>query len=313
MVFCCVLYFLSKIVFWQATSFFWFLTERIFLSIVLAGLSGVDTSILYLSCKGKNIQKIFGVYNALQMAGLLTAAAIFALFIRDNYKLSGQLTVISYGIAALLSSGLTEIISEDTQHICAGQFKAILLETLRNRNLLLFLFSAAFLTETHQTITVFLNQVQYEKCGLNNSVIGYIYIISTVAGMCGIWSAKFAKKMGIKAAGIFFCGAAVVPCLTLALSEHTLPSVCSILTLYISNSLFQPFQTEIQNQQIHTKYRATALSVHSMIMDSVAVVTNLSFGALAEYHLTMAFFFGTGICVVSMVLFIIWYKNNTAA
>ena len=43
---CCFLYFLSKIVFWQATGFGGFLLERIMLSVVTAGLSGVDASIL---------------------------------------------------------------------------------------------------------------------------------------------------------------------------------------------------------------------------------------------------------------------------
>ena len=59
MIVCCTLYFVSKIVFWQATGFGWFLVERIILSIVIAGLSGVDTSILYLSCEKGKSQKSF--------------------------------------------------------------------------------------------------------------------------------------------------------------------------------------------------------------------------------------------------------------
>ncbi|MBM6901355.1 MFS transporter, partial [Gemmiger formicilis] len=38
--------FLSKIIFWQASDFGGFLAERVLLSVVIAGLSGVDTSIL---------------------------------------------------------------------------------------------------------------------------------------------------------------------------------------------------------------------------------------------------------------------------
>ena len=48
MVFCCGLYFASKIVFWQAAGFGGFLLERIMLSVVQAGMSGVDSSIVYL-------------------------------------------------------------------------------------------------------------------------------------------------------------------------------------------------------------------------------------------------------------------------
>ena len=73
MVLCCGLYFISKLVFWQADSFGDFLTERILLAVVQAGLSGVDSAILYLSCKGRDSLRVFSVYNALTMAGLVAA------------------------------------------------------------------------------------------------------------------------------------------------------------------------------------------------------------------------------------------------
>lgn len=309
MVFCCGLYFISKIVFWQAVSFGGFLAERIMLSVVLAGMSGVDTSILYLSCEDKNSQKVFGIYNSLQMAGLLIAAAVFAVFVQDNYEMSGLLTVISYGIAAILSLGLAEVSLEESRHICASRFKEILVQTLGDRRLLMFLFVAALLSETHQTITVFLNQLQYARCGLHSAAVGYIYIPATLIGMCGIYSAGFTRRVGTWATGIILCGAAAVSCVMLAVTEHALPSIGGILILRMSHSLFEPFQTEIQNRLIHTEYRATALSIHAMILDSIAVGTNLIFGSLAEKSLTMAFSFGAGICIVSMVLFVVWYRS----
>ena len=84
MVFCSGLYFVSKIIFWKATGFGGFLAERILLSVVLAGYSGVDSSILYLSCDGKDTQKVFGVYNSLGTVGLLIAAAVFSVFVQDD-------------------------------------------------------------------------------------------------------------------------------------------------------------------------------------------------------------------------------------
>ncbi|MDE5908409.1 MAG: hypothetical protein K2H52_06710 [Lachnospiraceae bacterium] len=73
----------------------------------------------------------------------------------------------------------------------------------------------------------FLNQLQYEKFGLDNAAIGYIYIIATLLGEAGI-----------------------------------------------------------------------------LLFDCVAVGTNLGFGALAEAGLVMAYWFGAGICVVSVILFL---------
>lgn len=345
MVFCCMLYFLSKIVFWQASGFAGFLAERVMLSVVIAGMSGVDTSILYLSCKEQtesgrkeksreendrntdsrkengqkkignrrsekeygrngtdNSQKVFGIYNSLQMAGLLAASAVFSLFVKENYRLAGLLTVFSYGGAAVLAFGLTEVSPEGADRICFGRLKETLFQTLGDRKLLLFLLAAGLLTETHQTVTVFLNQLQYEKCGLGNAAIGYIYIAATLLGMCGVYSAWLTKKIGFRGAGLLFGGTAAGACAVLVLSGHALPSVCAILVLRISNSLFQPFQTEMQNRLVHTEYRATALSIHAMLMDGVGVGTNLMFGALAEHSLTAAFWFGAGICLAGMAM-----------
>lgn len=339
MVFCCMLYFFSKIVFWRASGFAGFLAERVMLSVVIAGMSGVDTSILYLSCKNEkendrnknengrnekvinknenenrriekeygrngtdNSQKVFGIYNSLQMAGLLAASAVFSLFVKENYRLAGLLTVFSYGSAAVLAFGLTEVSPEGADRICFSRLKETLFCMLGDRRLLLFLLAAGLLTETHQTVTVFLNQLQYEKCGLGNAAIGYIYIAATLLGMCGVYSARLTQKTGFKGAGMLFGGTAAGACAVLALSGHVLPSVCGILVLRISNSLFQPFQTEMQNRLVHTEYRATALSIHAMLMDGVGVGTNLVFGALAEYSLTAAFWFGAGICLAGMVM-----------
>ena len=70
MVLCSVLYFISKLVFWQADSFGDFLAERVLLAVVQAGISGVDSAVLYLSCRGQDSLRVFSVYNALSMAGL---------------------------------------------------------------------------------------------------------------------------------------------------------------------------------------------------------------------------------------------------
>lgn len=309
LVFCCWIYLFSKIVFWLADGFIWFLTERIMLSFVLAGFSGVDTSILYLSDQ-KNSQKVFGIYASMQMAGLLFASCVFSVFIKSNYQLAGFFTVVSYGIAAVLSLYLTEVRKKPAEQIGIKNFKVTLKATLGNRNLLFFLLAVAFLSETHQTITVFLNQLQYEQCGLDNTVIGYIYVIATILGMAGRYSSSVTEKIGKKYTLILFSALAAVSCATLVVTRYALLSVSSILLLRISDTLFEPFQMQIQNRQIHTNDRATALSIHAIITDSIAIITNLIFGFLAERKLGLAFSFGTGICILSLLLFQIWYRKE---
>lgn len=308
-IFCCGLYFISKIVFWQATNFGGFLLERIMLSVVLSGFSGVDSSIIYLSCQGKDSQKAFGIYNSMGMAGLLAAAAVFSIAVKDNYPLAGFLTVISYGISAVLSFFLTEVKEAKADQRQQESFSYLLREVLNDRGLLLFLIAVALLSETHQTITVFLNQLQYNRCGLGDTMIGFLYIVATILGLCGVYSSAVTKKIGMRFSLMLFCGLAAISCMILAFSQSAVPSVIGILILRTSNSLFQPFQAEIQNRQIKTENRATALSINAMLVDCIAIGTNLIFGALSERNLSLAFSFGSGICCLSLVFFFIWYRK----
>ena len=313
MIFCSGLYFISKIVFWQANGFAGFLLERVMLSVVLAGFSGVDSSILYLSCQGQDSQKAFGIYNTMGMVGLLMAASVFSLLIQNNYSLAGFLTVISYGLAALLSLGLTEVKGTTAEAVRPEPFRTTLQSTLRNRTFLLFLIGVAFLSETHQTITVFLNQLQYTRCGMSNTVIGILYIVATLLGLLGVYSASVTNRLGTKRSFFLFCGLAAVSCLTLAVTAQAFPSVLGILILRLSNTLFQPFQSEIQNRQIQTDNRATALSIHSMLISSIAIGTNLVFGALSDWSLPAAFLFGGSICILGLIFFLIWFQRSDRA
>jgi hypothetical protein len=246
------------------------------LSLALAGFSGVDSSIIYLSCEGDDTQKAFGIYNSMGMAGLLFAAGVFSVFVRDNYSLSALLTVISYGIAAFLSFLLTEVKPSKTEKVQPEPFHVIFKEIFFNRTFVLFLIAVALFSEVHQTITVFLNQLQYEQCGLSSS----------------------------------FIGLAAISCFTLALTQYAVPSIIGILTLRTSNTLFQPLQTEIQNREIKTHNRATALSINSMLLNCVAIGTNLIFGVLSEWNLSSVFFGGAVLCAVSLIFFFVWYKKS---
>lgn len=78
LVICNGVYLLSKVVFWQAEGFGSFLAERILLAVALAGVSGVDSGVLYVSCKAGDSHRVFGIYESLQTAGLLLAAFVYA-------------------------------------------------------------------------------------------------------------------------------------------------------------------------------------------------------------------------------------------
>lgn len=310
MIVCCLLYFVSKIIFWQATDFFGFLAERCLLSIVISGLSGVDTSILYLSCDKEESQHVFGIYDGLGTIGLLIAAFVYSAFVGEAYKMAGFLTMISYGIAALLAFTLKEVKAEQEERASVKEFIRLLKETLTNKYLLMFIIGIAVFNETHQTITVFLNQLQYVRAGMSTAMIGYVYIGVTIIGLCGMYSAKITKKTGglTMMRGCYV--AAIAACIGLAVTSRAWISVAGIVTLRIVFSLVQPLQNNMQNRQITSANRATALSINAVIMDSIGVGTNVVFGSLAKYNLVTAFLFGAVLCIVGLGLFEIWNKGT---
>ena len=315
MILCCGLYSVSKIVFWQADSFGGFLAERLMLSVVCAGLSGLDVSILYLSCPEEESHRVFGIYNNLGMAGLLSASAVYAVFVGENYRLAGLLTVLSYGAAAVLALFLREVRSSQPRpagHQLA-EFKVLLGQLVRNPRLLFLVLGAAFLNEAHQTITTFLNQVQYTRAGLSASVIAVIYVVMTLLGLCGGFSARLTGWLGEKCTGAVLLALAALACLTLTLTCGPVLSVAAILLLRVCHSLFTPLQTTLQNRQVRTADRATALSLNALLMDLVAVFTNLVFGRAADFALPLAMGFGFALCATGLVLYLASSRPKTGS
>jgi len=309
---CNALYFLSKIVFWKAEGFGGFLAERIMLSVVCAGLSGVDMSVLYLSCEKSESQKVFGFYEGLGTIGLLTTSFVYTIFIQDNYSLSGFLTVISYGIAMVLSFFLIEVKKEKEQKSkeTVKEFANLLKDIFKNKRLFLFLLAMALFHETHQTVTVFLSQLQYVRAGIGNAVMGVLYGVITIVALCGFLSDKVTKEMGEHKTMCLCFLAAIVSCTLLAFTDMAVLTIMGVLLLRFGFSIAGPLWQVLQNRQIETENRATALSVHAVFMDSVGVTTNLLFGALAEYSLMAAFGFGALISTGAWIMYETWNRSK---
>ena len=305
-VFCTFLFFVSKLVFWRADSFLWFLIERILLSVVLSGLSGVDTGLLYISCQNKETsQKVFGIYESMGTTGILISSGIFALFIKDNYKLAALLTCVSYGLAAFSTFFLNEVkISKEKK---CEKFKDTFKITFSNKSLILFLLGAALLSETYQAVITFLSQLQYERCGLENSVIGFVYILVSVAGLFSVFSACVTKK---KHSICAFSAVLFIVCLILAATESAFISVVGILTLCISQSLFEPFFLNIQQEEVKSQNRASSLSINAMLMNIIGIGVNLLFGAFSNMGLFASFYFGVVISILSLIIFYSWCKSK---
>lgn len=302
---CSGLWFVSKIVFWQATGFPAFLLERILLAVVISGISGVDSSVLFLSCEDGQSQKAFGLYQSLGTAGLLTAAAVYTLFIGENYRLAALLTVFSYGAAFLLCFGLTEVRpTEQAERPTLKRTLAVLKETLTNRRLLLLVCALALVGEVHQTITVFLNQLQYTRAGMPVRWIAAVSILTTVAGLAGAASSKLTQKWRSRRFGGWMFAFCALSCLLLAWTKNAVLSVIGVQVIALCFALLSPLGTELENRAVTTTDRATALSMNTLLADGIAMLSNLAFGSLADASLSAAMLFGAGLCAVGLLLFL---------
>lgn len=303
MVFCCLLYFVSKLIFWQAVDFGGFLLERILLSIVCAGLSGCDTALLYRSCKGVDSQKVFGLYSSLGLAGLIVSALVYSLFVGEDFRLAGLLTVFSYGAAALLALGLKEVGEPDErtpEPVSAGR---VVLSVVKNKKLLLFLLAAMLLEQTHQAVTVIVNQLQYQRSGIGASWFGVILAGMNLLGLLGVFSRRYTACLGEKWAGGSLLLLSAGSCVVLALTENPVLSVVGVALVHLAFSLFVPLQTELQNRRVVTSARATELSVQSAFLNGTGAAVGVVFGRGAESSVPLAFWLGAALCLSAWCLF----------
>lgn len=302
---CCGLYFLSKVVFWQAEGFCSFLLERVLLSVVCAGLSGVDSTMLYLSCGGQESHRAFSVYESLGQAGLLLSAGIYALWVGENYRLAAFLTVISYGAAAVLSLGLQEVSPgiEEQSGKASGNIWTVLKRQLGNPRLLIFLIAIGLFNETHQIVTVFLSQLQYVRAGMTHMQISIAYILVNALALLGVFSARLSNWLGMKLFGATLLGMSAVCCLLLGLFPVPLLSVLAVMVLRVCFGLMQPMQLELQNRMVTGKDRATVLSINAVVLDSMGIFLNLIYGKVAEIRLDLALYLGAALCALGAVLY----------
>ena len=304
MVVCTGLFFLSKVVFWRAAGFGMFLLERVLLAVVIAGLSGVDASILWLSAGEEKAQKVFGLYSACGHAGMIFASLVCAAAVGERYRLAGFLTVISYGASALLACFLDEVKAPArTKERSTAAFRRNLTRFFRTRGLLPLVLCGILSGEVFRLIGVFYNQLQYVRCGMGERAIALVYMAETLVMLCGALSSALTARLGRRRTGLLLLGAMAACCLTLALTESAALSIGAMLALGAASALYGPLSSVMENRLVTGGERATALSVNALVYDSVAIPLGLVMGRLVESSLPGMFLLSAACCLGAMGLF----------
>ncbi len=140
-------------------------------------------------------------------------------------------------------------------------------------------------------------------------LISGVYILMTLSGLVSVFSAPLTQKLKPRFFGAMLFVVCSFSCLMLAFTQNPFVSVLGILLIRVCSSLMAPLGTELQNKAITTIDRATALSMSALLMDLLAVFTNLVFGKLAELDLSAAMCFGGFLCILGAGLYLISLKR----
>ncbi|SKC71965.1 MFS transporter [Maledivibacter halophilus] len=299
------LFFLSKIVFYMSGSFVLFLLERVLLSIVLAGLSGCDIALIYSSIEEEESQRVFGRYNALGTLGFLLASVLSSFIVEISLDYTALFTIFPYALAAILTLFLAEVKNDDKDK---QKFKESLKQAFRHKTIIIFIISIALIIEVFQAVTVFLNQSQYSKSGIDAKYFGVILAGIQCLRLFSVKSNYLSKKLGDCQAIIVLNSLVILCCIVLIFTSSSILSVMTIGLVSLSVAMIGPIEMDIKNKTIRTSNRATILSIYSMIGSLIASIGNIIIGKTADYSLDKAFITCSIMSILSFILIILYYK-----
>ncbi len=306
------LFFISKIVFFKAHAFSGFLLERILLSFVFAGLSGCDVALLHGSTAEDERGRVFSQYSAIGTAGFLVASVLSTLMISSpldaaTVDRTGFYTIIPYALAFLLTFFLNEVpIEEDTERPKLLQSVG---KALRNPGVLGLVIAVSLCREIYQSITVFLNQAQYIRSGIDIRWFGLLLVLMQVGKLLAVKAHKVGEVLGARKAIMSMLVLMTASTVLLYATNSPILSILGILLISISMAIMEPLAMVIENKAIANIDRATVLSVYAMLGEVLAAAVNPIIGKAADVSLGVALLFCAGMGVAAILIF--GFSNRT--
>ena len=302
-----VVFVASKIVFYMSHSFESFLIERILLAIVFSGLSGCDSALIYASIDESEAQNVFGKYSAFGTLGLLIASILSSFIVSRSLENTALFTIFPYVLAAMLTFFLVDIKVEKSKNVhVIDSFKT----AFSDKSIILFVVSIALIIEVFQAVTVFLNQLQYVRSGIDPKYFGVILAVILGMGLFADKASKVSKKLGNIRAIYILNFLVVVSCMALILTTSKIISIMGIVMISLSVALMGPIENDIKNKKIDDSERVTVLSIYSMVGGLIASICNIFIGKAADYSLVMGLSICAAISVMAFILMIVYFRIN---
>ncbi len=296
------LYALSKLVFLKAWGFWGFLLERVFFAAAVSGLSGVDMSVLYLSCDKEESQKVFGRYRAFGNAGMLISSGLFSL-LKLSHQQAALFTLVAYRAGLLLSFLLVEVRRERQQET-KSDFIKMLKMTLKDYRMILYLGANALISVSTWVIIVFLNQNHYMSLGRQESFIGLTFIITGLLDFLGVYSHKVTDLLGDLKGGMLLIVIMAAAAMGLSFSRSLALSVMLVCLTDLRYTLYVPLTNRIESDYIKVADRATMLSIYMMITDLFSIVPDVAMGISSEKSLPLTF----RLCGLALIIAAMGYR-----
>lgn len=300
-----LIFFISKIVFYKAFSFQIFLFERILLAIAISGLSGCDVALLYASTEEEQSQKVFGRYNALATLGYLIASLMSTMIVKYSLDDAALFTIAPYGVAMVLTLFIRDVeIEIDKKTKIRDSFRNV----LNNKQIIILVISIALIREVFQSVSVFLNQLQYMRSGIDIKYFGILTVLIQIVNLSSDKSHILSNKLGKNRSIEILILMMTICCFSLIFTASPIVSV--ILIIFVSGcmSLMNPIILDIQNKSIVTADRATILSIYAMVGNIVAAIINPFIGKSADSSVKTAFITCFFIAICGYVFFSIYKK-----
>lgn len=306
------IFFISKIVFFKANSFWIFLFERILLSISISGLSGCDTALIYLSLdENQNSERVFGRYVWFSNIGFLLGSMISTYIINISIDLTAYYTIIPYGVAFGVSLFLKNITDEVTKkENVKSKFKYSLKHVAANKYIIIFLVGISLVKEVVQSITVFLNQQQYIKSGIDIRYFGILLVAIQFMKLISVKSYKLSNMIGqIKSINMLTIAVFISSSILIIISNAILSFLC-VSVISIGMAIMEPMIIDIKNKSISSGNRATILSIYSMIESITSSIINPIIGFVSNSALENGLITCSLISLAAIILIRYFRKIN---
>ena len=299
-------FFASKIIFFTAGSFNGFLLERIMLSVVFAGFSGCDAALLHASAGEEKIDKVFGQYSASGTAGFLLASVLSSFMIASpldsaSIDRTGFYTIFPYALAFILSWFLKEMPREE--NIERPKLRKSILKAFRLPSILGLVIAVTLAREIFQSVTVFLNQAQYLKSGIDVRWFGMLLVLMQGGKLLAARSHVISERFGGRRSVSTMLTLITLSCVLLYFTHSPGLSILGIFAISVSMAVLEPLAMSMENKALDNIDRATVLSVYAMIGEIFAAGINPLIGKAANVSLQAALLFCVGLGVLAMTIF----------